>query len=775
MGNSKKKPLLLRLFFLGLKLGFIMLVVMVIISCYYYVVVTNSSLNAEQKWQTPAVVYSRPLELTLEQKITFDQLVHELTLLKYRKVDNPKAPGEYGYSSDHTRMVIIRRPFNFAYGYEEARPIHIIFKKDRISTIRDPDTGNNIEIVQLDPVLLDRLSSRGEEDRLLITIDDVPQKLIDTLIYVEDRSFYEHHGVNPKAIIRAVFANIKAGRKVQGGSTITQQLVKNYFLTNEKVLDRKIRELFMSIVVDANYSKEQILEMYLNEIYLGHANKDIYGFGLASYFYFGVPVGELDWHQVAMLVGMVKGPSLYDPRRNPDLALQRRNLVLKLMVEAGKLSEKQYEFYAAKPLGVVDKKSNFATIKVPGYISILRDELQTELGDEYRNTSGLVIFTSLDPQVQLAANTAVKDVLGDLNKGLKNRLEAAAVVSNWRTGDILAVVGSSDPEFPGLNRVTKAKRQIGSLIKPAAYLTAFNDGWHLGSMIHDAPVTVKMKNGQMWSPNNFNHSFSGWIPLYKAYAKSLNVPMVRVGMNVGVKKIISTLNSLGVKDEINPVPSILLGSFAMTPLEVNQMYATIATEGAYRPLSSIRLVRRGEDVLYDRELRIETSQVVDPRDAYLAIYGMTEVTKIGTSRVLSKYGANLAGKTGTSNDGRDSWFAGFDNDELMTVWIGHDDNSKTNLTGASGALRVYDRFLSKRGIHPLVLAIPEGIADAYFSYDGKNSYIMDPETCKRNLAKYDLLPVRQDMIRGEEVRYCGRFDSPKESGDAMGDFIRSLF
>ena len=565
--------------------------------------------------------------------------------------------------------------------------------------------------------------------------------------------------------------NIRAGRKVQGGSTISQQLVKNYFLSSNKTLDRKVRELFMSIIVDARYEKSQILEMYLNEIYLGHSNKDIYGFGLASYFYFGIPVSELDWHQVALLVGMVKGPSQYDPRRHPEAALKRRNLVLSLMKQAGKLTDKQYEYYVAKPLGIVDKDKNFSIIKVPGYISILKDELKKKLGDDYLDSNGLVIFTSLDPQVQLAANTAVKEELGRLNAKRTKKLESAVVVSNWRTGDILAVVGSSDPQFQGMNRVTKARRQVGSLVKPAAYLTAFSNGWHLGSMVHDAPVTVKMRNGQNWSPKNFSGTYSGWIPLYQGFAKSLNVPMVRVGMNVGVQKVVDTIHRLGIEQEIDAVPSTLLGSFALTPIEVNQMYATIATEGAYRQLSAIRVVRRGSDIIYDRESQADKVQVLDPRDAYLTIYGMTNVTSFGTARSLKKYNAVIAGKTGTSNDGIDSWFSGFDNDELVTVWVGNDDNTKTNLTGATGALPVYDRFLSIRGVHSLVTAIPEGIADAYFSLEGADSYIMDPETCT-DVSRFVLLPVREDMINEEDVRYC---NTETESDDRMGDFIRSLF
>lgn len=755
------------------RLSLAMLVVIAGIIAYYYVQVSSSRLEAENKWSTPAIVYSRPLELTVDQKITYEQIKHELSLLKYRQVKNPKNPGEFGESSDKSKLVIIRRAFDFPDGHEDSRPLLLNFKNNKISRIQNADDQSDVDYVLMDPVLLDRLSAHNEEDRILITLDDVPQKLIDTLIYVEDRSFYEHYGVNPWAIIRAMLVNLKAGKTVQGGSTITQQLVKNYFLTREKSFDRKIRELFMSLIVDARYGKEQVLEMYLNEIYLGHGSKDIYGFGLASYFYFGVPVNELTWDQVALMVGMIKGPSLYDPRRNQQRALERRNLVLKLMVDAGKITEAEYKMYAAKPLGIIGK-DNFGVMKVPGYIGLLKTELEAALGPDYLNNQDMVIFTSLDPQVQLATDSAVRSVIPTLAKNYRQpNLQTAVVVSNWRTSDVLAVVGSSDPSFPGLNRVTKAKRQIGSLVKPAAYLTAFNNGWHLGSMVHDSPVTIKLRNGTSWTPKNFDHKFLGWIHLYKGFAQSRNVPMVRVGMNYGVDQLVDNLHRLGVHESIDPVPSVFLGSVSMTPFEVNQMYATIATEGLYKPLSAIRTVRSKNEIIYDRASVLDAKQVIDPRNAYLAIYGMTVVTTEGTARSLRanrnvKADMVLAGKTGTSNDSRDSWFSGFDNDELMTVWIGNDDNSTTKLTGSSGALKIYDKFVSIRGVKSLDLARPNGIAFENFNHEG---YIMD-ESCE-DIANYVRLPVRTDMVTAEQKKSCKNFFN--KAIDETKDFFDNLF
>lgn len=775
-GNSKKRSFLSRFLILCLKLSVVGFVICCLISAYYYIQVTSSNLVAEEKWATPAIVYSRPLELTVDQMISFNQMEKELSLLKYRKVKSPKNPGEYGVSSDKTKIVLIRRAFEFSDGKEDARPLLITFRDKRISRIQDPDTKADLDYVLMDPVLLDRLTSdKSEEDRLIIGLDDVPEKLINTLIYVEDRDFYDHYGVNPLAIMRAMVVNLKAGRTVQGGSTITQQLVKNYFLTREKSFDRKIKELFMSLVVEARFTKEQILEMYLNEIYLGHSDKDIYGFGLASLFYFGVPANELTWDQVALMVGMIKGPSYYDPRKHPERALTRRNLVLKLMVDAGELTADEYDFYSKKPLGVIER-SSFGSIKVPSYIGLLKEELNQALGEDYLKLPGLVIYTSLDPQVQLAVNDSVKSVISQLKKTYKQKnLQSAMVVSNWRTSEVLAVVGSSDPSFPGLNRVTKAKRQIGSLVKPVAYMSAFDNGWHLGSKINDAPLKVEQKKSrQIWQPKNFDHKYKGWIYLYEGYAQSRNVPMVRVGLDVGTDKLVDALHKLGYRGQIEPVPSLFLGSISMTPFEVNQIYATIATEGIYKPLSAIRTVKSKEEVVYNRAKKLDARQVVDPRNAYLSIYGMTIVTNQGTASSLRNnkvVGKNvvLAGKTGTSNDSRDSWFTGFDDNELVTVWIGNDDNTTTKLTGATGALKIYNHYITQRGVRSLHLARPEGIDFVNFNNAG---FIMDPESCTR-VEEYVRLPVRSDKVTDAQKKTCQTFF--ESVIDETSNFFKNLF
>ncbi len=498
---------------------------------------------------------------------------------------------------------------------------------------------------------------------------------------------------------------------------------------------------------------------------------------LASYFYFGIPVSVLDWDQVALLVGMIKGPSYYDPRRHPQRAKERRDLVLRLMKDAGHLSEQEYLFYAKKKLGVT-KATALSSFKVPGYIDLVKEELKQALGTNYLSKPNLVIFTSLDPQAQLAASNAVKNTIPTLEKTYRQKnLQAAMVVSNWRTNELLAVVGSSDPSFPGLNRVTQARRQIGSLIKPIAYMTSFEKGWHLGSIVPDTPVKIQQPNGKIWEPKNFDNKFLGNIFLYKAFANSRNVPMVRVGMNTGVDDIARNLHHMGYHNTFKPLPSMLLGSVEMTPYEVNQVYATLAREGEYKSLSAIRVVKSGNEVIYDPNALLsisnENTQVVDPRNAYLAIYGMTIVTQEGTARSLrqnKRVGkALLAGKTGTSNDSRDSWFSGFDNNELVTVWIGHDDNSPSKLTGSTGALKVYDKFVSERGVTSLVLAQPEGIGWENFSKEG---FAMDGHSCT-NVRDYVRLPVRTDRLMDDQIRVCK--SSFENAYDSTVDFVKNLF
>ena len=724
----------------------------------YFDAVVMEEFEVDDKWVLPAVVYSRPLELYPEQRLSFKQMCYELELLKYRKTSTPKRPGEYALNEKTSRIVVIKRPFSFPDGEEDRLSLLVEFDGNRISRLINADTMEELSYVRMDPVLLDRINRIDpKEDRIFITLDEVPQSLITTLLEIEDRRFYSHIGINVFAIARAFVRNFMAGRVVEGGSTITQQLVKNYFLTSEKSYTRKFKELIMAMIMDHRYTKDQILEAYMNEIYLGqNGNAGIYGFGLASYFYFGVPVSELSLDQMALLVGLIKGPSYYDPWRHPENALERRNTVLGVLRNQGHISEAEFSQYAARPLNVIPRGSmNYS--KTPAFMGLLKYEISSRFGPDFLSGNGIRIFTSLDPQSQAAAEKAVATELDAIEKSRKlEGLEAAMLVSSWRTAEVSAVVGSRTPKYDGFNRVIEGRRQIGSLAKPFVYLTAFNRGYHLGSIVEDKAVTVRLADGKLWSPKNDDKKFRGPITVLSAMARSLNVPTVRIGMSVGLANVVETFKKVGVDRDIPLYPSLLLGTLECTPYELNAMYASLATDGVYQNLTTLRTVVKNGEIVYDRTA-MAGKRTLDPKDTYLTLYAMTEVTHSGTGRRLqaSFPGVKIASKTGTTNDSRDTWAIGMDSDELVTTWVGFDVFKPTGLYGSSGPLRVYSAYLKERGVNSLELTRPEGIK--FVNFDKQGEIVQDK--CQEE--GLSLFPVREDKIA--RIRPCYNLDLPYNS------------
>lgn len=742
--ESLKKRFLRWLFSLSLKAGLVIACIVALFFLYFSSVVYSEYDNVKEKWVLPAVVYSRALELYPDQRLSIDQMVYELKLLKYRETTNPQNVGEYAVNYDTNRIVVIKRPFIFPDGTDERLSFLIEFAGKRVSRIINADTMQELAYVRMDPVLLDRINRiEPKEDRIYIELREVPQMLITTLIEIEDRSFYSHFGVNFFAIARAFIKNMVAGRVVEGGSTITQQLVKNYFLTSTKSYTRKLKEIIISIIMDYRYSKDQILEAYMNEIYLGqNGNAGIYGFGLASYFYFGVPVSELTLDQMALLVGLIKGPSYYDPWRNPKQATERRNTVLAVLKNRGHLSEAEYIQYSSRSLNII-KRGSMNYSKTPAFTGLLKHEVEERFGKDFLAGNGIKIFSSLDPQAQAAAEKAVATELTAIEKRIgKKGLEAAMVVSSWRTAEVSAVVGSRTPKYEGFNRVIEGRRQIGSQAKPFVYLTAFNRGFHLGAIVNDAPITVKLADGKLWSPKNDDKKYRGPIRVITAMSKSLNVPTVKIGMTVGLKQVVNTFKSLGLQKELPLYPSILLGAIELTPYELNALYASLATEGVYRNLTTLRTITKDDEIVYERgNNRQERS--LDPKDTYLTLYGMIEATKSGTGRRLAAMfpNVNIASKTGTTNDNRDTWSTGMDSDELVTTWVGFDNNQSTGLYGSSGALAVYGAYLKERGVNSLELKRPQGIKFVNFNSQGQ----VVADGCQApNLT---LLPAREDYIQ----------------------------
>ncbi|MEZ8764042.1 penicillin-binding protein 1B [Vibrio alginolyticus] len=668
-----------------------------------------------QLFELPTVVYARILNLSPGENITIQELRNELDVLNYRKVSQPRYPGEY--SSSSTRIELIRRPFEFADGPEPDRHIMLHFSDSGLQRIQSLESRGDLGYLRLEPKMLGMLEKDRDEQRLFLRRDQFPEILVDALLATEDRDFYQHDGVSPLAIARALVANIKAGRTVQGGSTLTQQLAKNLFLTRDKTLWRKVREAYIALILDYRYSKDRILEAYLNEVYLGQSGGEaIHGFGLASRYYFGQPIQELRIDQLAMLVGMVKGPSYYNPIRYPERTKERRDLVLRLLMQQNMLTSEQYEQAVSRPLDT-QSKPRIAS-RQPAYFQQLSIELKEKVGERFKAETGLRVFTSLDPVSQSKMEQAIAKKIPELAKRGGKELEAAAVAVDRHSGEIRAIVGGKRVGYEGFNRALNASRPIGSLVKPAIYLTALEqpDKYNLGTTLHDTPLSLKSSKGNVWTPRNYDRKYRGDVPLYIALAKSLNVPTVRLGMALGIPEVSNTLERLGVnKDEIRPVPSMFLGSFSLTPFEVAQMYQTLTNSGKRAKLTALRSVMDMEgNVLYQSLPR--SSRAVDEQAAWLTTYAMKQGVAQGTGRFLqSQFGwAALAGKTGTSNDNRDSWFVGVDGREVTTIWLGRDDNKPVNLTGSSGALRVYAEYLKQRIPERLELPWPREITTLGF-------------------------------------------------------------
>lgn len=664
-------------------------------------------------WQLPAAVYGRMVNLEPDMAISKNEMVKLLEATQYRKVTAMTRPGEFTVQANSIEM--IRRPFDFPDSKEGQVRARLTFNGDRLDTIENMESNRQFGFFRLDPRLITMLSSPNGEQRLFVPRNGFPDLLVDTLLATEDRHFYEHDGISFYSIGRAMLANLTAGRTVQGASTLTQQLVKNLFLSSERSYWRKANEAYMALIMDARYSKDRILELYMNEVYLGQSgDNEIRGFPLASLYYFGRPVEELSLDQQALLVGMVKGASIYNPWRNPKLALERRNLVLRLLQQQQVIDQELYDMLSARPLGVQPRGGVISP--QPAFMQMVRQELQAKLGDQVKDLSGVKIFTTFDSVAQDAAEKAAVEGIPALIKQRKlSDLETAMVVVDRFSGEVRAMVGGATPQFAGYNRAMQARRSIGSLAKPATYLTALSqpNQYRLNTWIADAPISLRQPNGQVWSPQNDDKRFSGQVMLVDALTRSMNVPTVNLGMALGLPAVTDTWLKLGVpKDQLHPVPSMLLGALNLTPVEVAQAFQTIASGGNRATLSSLRsVIAEDGKVLYQSFPQAE--RAVPAQAAYMTLWTMQQVIQRGTGRQLgAKYpGLHLAGKTGTTNNNVDTWFAGIDGREVTITWVGRDNNQPTKLYGASGAMAIYQRYLANQSPIPLDLTPPEDIVD----------------------------------------------------------------
>ncbi|WP_092749099.1 penicillin-binding protein 1B [Acinetobacter boissieri] len=662
-----------------------------------------------QRWDIPAKVYARPLEIYNQAPISESNFLQELNMLGYKQANSRNNPGTFVVNGNHVE--VHTRGFNFGDSEEVEQILDLTFAQDQIlnvQTTHPSDTG----ITRLEPLLIGGIYPQHNEDRVLIKLATVPKPLVDALIATEDRDFYSHHGISVRGTARAIFSNITGGRR-QGGSTLTQQLIKNFFLSPEQTYKRKINEAFMAVLLEMHYSKNEILETYLNEVHLGqNGNYSINGYGLASQFYFGLPLNELNISQQAFLVGLVQGPSFYNPWRNPERAKERRNLVLNNMLVMGTLTQAQYEQEIARPLGVIDKPSMGPT-RFPDFMDIVRRQLRAEYQDNDLTNQGLRIFTTLDPVAQTKVESQFKqsvDALVKRNPRALNNLQGAVLIQRPENGELVAVVGSSE-DFTGFNRALDAKRQVGSLLKPAIYINAIESGeYNWATLIPDKMISVT-SGGKTWTPKNYSGGEHGMVPMVQALEHSYNLAAVNMGQNFGVPAFINNLRKFGVTSDIQPYPSAFLGAVNMSPMEVLSVYSNFATGGFKYPTKAIRAVIDHNGKVLER-YGLEVQQTIDPDVAYILNYGLQEVIRSGTGQAAYRSlpsSLNLAGKSGTTNDTRDSWFAGYSGNYVTVVWLGLDNNKITGLTGSSGALPVWTSVMKQLPQQPVNIKQPDGV------------------------------------------------------------------
>ncbi|WP_417780823.1 penicillin-binding protein 1B [Stutzerimonas xanthomarina] len=694
-----------------IKLSIVALVLLAGVAMYLDAVVQEKF--SGKRWTIPATVYARPLELFVGQKLDKDDFLTEVDALGYRREKSVSGPGTVSVASNAVEMHT--RGFRFYEGVEESQRIRVRFSGDFVAGLVRMD-GGELPVARLEPLVVGGLYPAHNEDRILIKLDQVPPYLVETLVAVEDREFFDHFGVSPKSIARAVWVNLTAGEVRQGGSTLTQQLVKNFYLTNERSLSRKATEAMMAVLLELHYDKPEILEAYLNEVFLGQdGRRAIHGFGLASQYFFGRPLAELKLQHVALLVGMVKGPTYYNPRRHPERALERRNLIIDLLAEQQVVSAEEAAQARLAPLGVT-KRGSLADSSYPAFLDLVKRQLREDYRDEDLTEEGLRVFTSFDPIIQSKAEKAMTDTLKRLGKAAEG-VEAAMLVTNPETGELQAMLGSRHPGFAGFNRALDASRPIGSLIKPAIYLAALEkpSQYTLTSLLEDEPFSVKGTDGNVWKPQNYGRTAHGTVYLYQALANSYNLSTARLGLDLGVPQVLKTLARLGASPDWPAYPSMLLGAGGLRPIEVAGVYQTIANGGFNTPLRAIRSVVAADGEPLSRyPFKIE--QRFDPGAIYLTQYAMQRAMVEGTGRSVYNHvpkSLTLAGKTGTTNDSRDSWFAGFSQDLLAVVWLGRDDNGKTSLTGATGALQVWADFMRRADPLPLQMPMPDNVSMAW--------------------------------------------------------------
>lgn len=662
---------------------------------------------SQLQWQLPTRVYARPLQLAPGVAMDAATLKTELDAASYRDDGSGQRPGSY--MRDGARWRIASRGFDDVGGKVAPSRIEVTLSGGRVAALKDLVADKAAPAARLDPARIATLYGQQQEERRLVQIDEVPELLVTGLQAVEDQDFARHHGIDLTGIARAAWVNLRAGEKRQGASTLTQQLARSGLLGigREQTWARKINEILYAVLIELRYDKRTILETYLNQVYLGQRGAQaIHGVAAASEFWFGRDMRDLAPEQIALLIGIVRGPSYYDPRRHPQRATERRNFVLDRMLETGLLDQAEHERARAAGLGVTSAPGSMAANRFPAYVDLVRRQLARDYPPGELQGAGLSVMTAMSPAAQAYAEGAVTNTLKALQTGKRPQLQSGLVVTDVHSGAVVAVVGSRVFSEHGFNRAVEAQRPVGSLLKPFVYLLALAQPgqYSLASWVDDSPITVTLGNGRRWTPGNSNGRSHGSVRLTDALAMSYNQATVRLGMDVRPERLAELIRVLaGIEAEANP--SLILGAVDQSPYAMAQLYQFLASGGEIQPLHAVRgvLDEHGR-ALHRYDKTPAPAQEGDAIAARLITLSLQHAVSGGTGRQLIADGLGRlkpAGKTGTSNDGRDSWFAGWTGDHLAVVWVGNDQNESTGLYGATGAMRIWSGMFTRLPSAPL--------------------------------------------------------------------------
>ncbi|NIM49978.1 MAG: PBP1A family penicillin-binding protein [Gemmatimonadales bacterium] len=647
--------------------------------------------------RAPTRFYARPIVIYPGMTLERDRVEGALERLGYRRSRSRDVGiGEYRLSSRY--WTIGRRAFRH---YDQIDPGGVatirVSRGGQVASVEDAN-GRRLRYFALEPELIRSTYGPSYQDRVPVRLPDVPERLVEAILTIEDQHFFQHPGLDLKRIAGATLANLRARRVVQGASTVTQQLAKNLYLYNRRSPIRKLREIAMALTLERRHSKEEILEAYLNQVYLGQdGGLAVHGVGRAAQFYFGKDVSQLSLSEAALLAGIIRGPSLYSPFRHPDAAKERRDLVLRLMREREVISEDSYKRARRARLRLRERPPR--TRHGRYFVDFVSRQVAANHGRGALR-EGLAVFTTLDMDLQRVAEDAVRSGLARLERDYRKLaredvpLQAALVALDPRSGEILAMVGGRDFGKSQFNRAVRAHRQPGSSFKPIVALAALTGrSFTLATMLEDEPLSLETPAG-LWQPVNYDKQFRGPVSFREALERSLNVPFARIGVAIGPDRIVQTARKLGIESRLNPVPSLALGSSEVTPLEMARAFGVMAANGFRADLHPTLGVLDREGNVLER-LEVTGDEVYSPAETYLVTSALEGAVERGTGQALRRLGyrGSVAAKSGTTNNFRDAWFIGYTPTLAVAVWVGFDDGRSIGAPGSGAALPIFARFL----------------------------------------------------------------------------------